>query len=85
MTIKELLLHEIETLPEILVEEMLDYVQYLKKQNLQASSLPDGHLDIVDQVAGIWKDRKFSVEKYDRKNSKLKLSGEYFFSAEDNK
>jgi transcriptional regulator with AAA-type ATPase domain len=53
MTIKELLMHEVQTLPESLTEQVLDYVQYLKMKKLQVSALPDGRpADYLLQFAG---------------------------------
>ena len=75
MTTKQLLISEVQTIPESLAEQVLDYLQYLKvKKNkvIMSEEIEKGgeKVDIVEQVAGVWKDRKFSVEKYIRKMRK---------------
>ena len=77
MTVKEAVLEDIETVPAVKQQEVLDFVQFLKSQNGERRSRRS--------LKGIWADFNVNVTEQDLREARNEMWRGYTKDTEDQK
>ncbi len=77
MTVKEAVLEDLETLPAVKQQEVLDFVQFLKSRNGERRSRRS--------LKGIWADLKVDITEQDLRDARNEMWRGYTKDTEDQK